>query len=227
MIRKVALKAGVFALLVLVVVNAYFALSHLKQLQRLAALTIESSQIQANVAAVLKDLTDMETGQRGYLLTADDSYLQPYNDAKSKIGAELAMLREQLSTRSDRSVATLSQLESLATSKQDEIERSINLRQQGYRRRAFRLIDSNEGMEYMAQARTLLSSLSAEEAGISRQSTKRERIKGAAFSRRPSPLICSCLRSPHAFSVVSGTSGRLFNRKRHTVGRNWPLVNFS
>jgi CHASE3 domain sensor protein len=181
MIRKAALKVGVFALLVLVVVNAYFALNHLKQLQRLAALTIESSQIQANVAAVLKDLTDMETGQRGYLLTADDSYLQPYNDAKSRIAADLATLREQLSTRSDRSVATLSQLESLATSKQDEIERSINLRQQGYRRRAFRLIDSNEGMQYMTQARSLLSSLSTEEAGIFASVDKERADKGRSF----------------------------------------------
>jgi hypothetical protein len=41
------------------------------------------------------------------------------------------------------------------------MERSIGLRQQGYRRRAFMLVDSNEGMEYMDQARGLLSSLSA------------------------------------------------------------------
>jgi len=181
MIRKVALKVGVFALLVLVVVNAYFALSHLKQLQKLAALTIESSQIQASVAVVLKDLTDMETGQRGYLLTADDSYLQPYNEAKSRIAADLATLREQLSTRSDRSISLLSQLESLASSKQDEIERSIHLRQQGYRRRAFRLIDSNEGMEYMTEARTILSSLSAEEAGFFQAVDKERADKGRSF----------------------------------------------
>jgi hypothetical protein len=40
------------------------------------------------------------------------------------------------------------------------MERSITLRQQGYRRRSFNLVDSNEGMEYMAKARELLSSLS-------------------------------------------------------------------
>jgi CHASE3 domain sensor protein len=166
MIRKAALRVAVFALLVLVALNAYFAFSHLKQLQKFAALEIESSQIQANIAAVLKDLTDMETGQRGFLLTSDNSYLQPYNDAKSRIAADLASLREQMGNRSDRSVSLVSQLESLANSKQDEIERSISLRQQGYRRRAFRLVDSNEGMEYMNQARVLLSSLSAEEAAI-------------------------------------------------------------
>jgi hypothetical protein len=57
----------------------------------------------------------------------------------------------------------MSQLESLAGSKQAEMERSIDLRQKGYRRRAFRLVDSNEGMEYMDRARELLSSLSMAE----------------------------------------------------------------
>ena len=32
------------------------------------------------------------------------------------------------------------------------MERSIDLRQQGYRHRAFMLVDSNEGMEYMDQS---------------------------------------------------------------------------
>ena len=44
------------------------------------------------------------------------------------------------------------------------MERSISLRQQGYRHRAFMLVGSNEGMEYMDRARGLLSSLSMEEA---------------------------------------------------------------
>src|SRR5438094_4985236 len=38
-----------------------------------------------------------------------------------------------------------------------------SLREQGYRHRAFMLVDSNEGMEYMDRARGLLSSLSVAE----------------------------------------------------------------
>ena len=57
----------------------------LKRVQKIAALTLESSAIQAELSGVLKDLTDMETGQRGYLLTGDPAYLQPYTDAKGRI----------------------------------------------------------------------------------------------------------------------------------------------
>jgi CHASE3 domain sensor protein len=164
MIRKAALQIGVPALLVFMAWNAYLAVNHLKQMQKLAGLTLESSMIKADISGVLKDLTDMETGQRGYLLTEDSSYLQPYTDAKGRIGTDFAGLRVGLANRAERERSLESQLESLANSKQAEMERSIGLRQQGYRHRAFMLVDSNEGMEYMDRARGLVSSLSMAEA---------------------------------------------------------------
>jgi CHASE3 domain sensor protein len=160
MLRKAALQVWAPALLAFMAWNAYLALNHLKQMQRIAALTLESSMIQADISGVLKDLTDMETGQRGYLLTEDPSYLQPYTDAKARIGTDFAGLRVGLANRAERERSLESQLESLANSKQAEMERSISLRQQGYRHRAFMLVNSNEGMEYMDRARGLLSSLS-------------------------------------------------------------------
>jgi CHASE3 domain sensor protein len=144
--------------------NAYLAVNHLKQMQKLAGLTLESSMIQADISGVLKDLTDMETGQRGYLLTEDPSYLQPYTNAKGRMGTDFAGLHVGLADRAERERSLESQLESLANSKQAEMERSISLRQQGYRHRAFMLVGSNEGMEYMDRARGLVSSLSTAEA---------------------------------------------------------------
>jgi len=164
-IRKAALQVGGLALLALLAWNAYLPLNHLRQMQRIAALTLESSTIQADIAGVLKDLTDMETSQRGYLLTGDTAYLQPYTDAKGRIGSDFAGLRLGLANRGERERSLESQLETLANSKQAEMERSINLRQRGYRHRAFMLVNSNEGMEYMDQARGLLSSLSVAETG--------------------------------------------------------------
>jgi CHASE3 domain sensor protein len=164
MIRKVALQVGALALLVFMAWNAYLAVNHLKQMERISALTLESSMIQADIAGVLKDLTDMETGQRGYLLTGNPAYLQPYTDAMGRIETDFAGLRVGLVNKAESARSQEAQLESLANSKQEEMERSITLRQQGYRHRAFMLVDSNEGMEYMDRARALLSSLSVAEA---------------------------------------------------------------
>ncbi len=180
MIRKALLQIGAPVLLAFMAWNAYLAVNHLKQMQHIAARTLESSTIQADISSVLKDLTDMETGQRGYLLTGNPSYLQPYTEAKGRIGTDFAGLRAGLANREESELSQESQLESLASSKQAEMERSITLRQQGYRHRAFMLVDSNEGMEYMDRARGLLSSLSVAEAN---NSARLDREKSTSLSK--------------------------------------------
>jgi CHASE3 domain sensor protein len=163
MIRKAALQIGVPALLVFIAWNAYLAVNHLQRVRKTAALTLESSAIQAKLSGVLKDLTDMETGQRGYLLTGDPAYLQPYTDAKGRIEMDFVDLRAGLSNRTQRERSLESQLESLAESKQTEMEHSISLRQQGYRLRSFKLVDTNEGKDCMDEIRRIVSSLSSAE----------------------------------------------------------------
>lgn len=163
MIRKAALQIGIPALLVFIGWNAYLAVNHLNRVQTIAALTLESSAIQAELSGVLKDMTDMETSQRGYLLTGNPAYLQPYTEAKGRIGTDFVSLRTGLASRTQREQSLESRLEALAKSKQAEIERSIGLRQQGYRHRSFMLVDTNEGKDYMDEIRRIVSSLSAAE----------------------------------------------------------------
>jgi CHASE3 domain sensor protein len=163
MIRKAVLQIGIPTLLAFVAWNAYYAVTHLKRVHAIAALTLESTAIQAALSSALKDVTDMETGQRGYLLTGDPAYLQPYTDAKGRIEMDFDKLRAGLSRRTQREQSQESRLESLAKSKQAEMESSINLRQRGYRHRSFKLVDTNEGKDYMDEIRGITSSLSAAE----------------------------------------------------------------
>jgi CHASE3 domain sensor protein len=163
MIRRIAVQIGILVLLAFIVCNAYFSVGYLNRMQNIATLTLESSGIQAELSSVLRDLTDMETGQRGYLLTDSPSYLQPYNDAKGRIESDFSDLRAGLAKRTQTDQSLEPQLETLAKSKQAEMERSISLRQQGYRLRSFKLVDTNEGEEYMDEVRRLVSSLSSME----------------------------------------------------------------
>jgi methyl-accepting chemotaxis protein len=99
-IRRATLKFGVPALLLCMALNAYLAIDHLRQMRNMDALTVQSSKTQATISGVLADLTNMETSQRGYLLTGDQSYLQPYSTGNGKLGTELANLQRQLASRS-------------------------------------------------------------------------------------------------------------------------------
>jgi CHASE3 domain sensor protein len=188
MIRKAALQIGVPALLAFIAWNAYLAVDHLRRVQKSAALTLESSSIQAKLSGVLKDATDMETGQRGYLLTGNPEYLQPYTDAKGRIETDFVSLRAGLARRTQREQSQESQLESLARSKQGEIERSVSLRQQGYRRRSFMLVNTDEGKDYMDEIRRIVSSLSAAE---SSNFAALDRVRMAALKSALSVTIIS------------------------------------
>lgn len=163
MIRKATLQIGISVLLVCMVLNAYLAVDHLRQMRNFDTLTIENSKMQATISGVLADLTDMETSQRGYLLTGDQSYLQPYNTAKDRIGTDFADLRMQLAGRSQDEQSMEAQLESLSKLKHAEMERTIDLRQRGYRHRSFMLVNTNEGKGYMDDLSRVAASLSSAE----------------------------------------------------------------
>jgi CHASE3 domain sensor protein len=172
--------------------NAYLAIHRLSQIRKSAALTMGSSIIQADISGVLQDLTDMETGQRGYLLTGDPAYLKPYAEGKNRIETHFASLRSGLADRTERERSMESRLESGASSKQAEMERSISLRQQGYRRRAFKVVDTNEGRDYMDGARNLVASLSSAESSSFARFEK-ERTAGLSKALSETIIANSCL----------------------------------
>ncbi len=163
MIRKIALQIGFPALLVLIAWSAYLAVGHFKRMHTASTMTLESSAIQADLSAILKDLTDMETGERGYLLTDDPAYLQPYTDSKTKIESDFTGLRAKFATRTQEQQSLEAKLESLAQSKQAEMEHAIDLRRRGFRLRSFKLVATNEGKGYMDEIRRLEASLSSAE----------------------------------------------------------------
>lgn len=49
-------------------------------------------EVKEELSAVLRLVVDAETGQRGYLITDDPVYLEPYQEATSQIDARLARL---------------------------------------------------------------------------------------------------------------------------------------
>jgi CHASE3 domain sensor protein len=212
MMKKIVQAVLTVTLLLFAALNAYLALKDVLQTQKMVAQTTQTSTLQADISTVLKDLTDMETGQRGYLLTGDDSYLQPYTEANARIAADLANLRTGLAQRPESEQSLQPEIESLAKSKQAEMGRSISWRQRGYRHRAFMLVNSNEGQQYMEKARTLLSSLSATE-NNNFERFERERNAGAQQALTETIAASSCL------LIVTGCLVAFIRRQSQTRER--------
>jgi CHASE3 domain sensor protein len=212
MMKRIVLAVLTVTLLLFAALNAYLALNDVVHMQKIVAQTTQTSTLRADISSVLKDLTDMETGQRGYLLTGDDSYLQPYAAASAHIPNDLVKLRTGLAQRPQSERALEPEIDSLAKSKQAEMERSISFRQRGYRHRAFMLVNSNEGREYMEKARALLSSLSATES-INFETLERERNAGAKQALTETVAASSCL------LIVTGCLVAFIRRQSQTRER--------
>jgi methyl-accepting chemotaxis protein WspA len=101
---------------------------------------------------------DLETGQRGFLITNDRRYLQPFNEAK----ARLAGVQTRLATLTEGTPARrqiVNSLIELAAAKQRVVEQTIQLnRQQGFEA-AKALVLQNTGKELMDQIRAAVAAL--------------------------------------------------------------------
>ena len=152
---KTILATGAGLLLVVGAATLYVAIQS-TEADRLVARTYEVRQ---GAAVLLSDLKDAETGQRGFLLTSDEKYLEPFHQAERSIPSRLSQLLEHVSTDQQQQ-KILNNVRSLAGNKLDELRRTIALAQQGKRDQALALVRSDLGMELMDNIRTELDRFS-------------------------------------------------------------------
>src|SRR3954462_3327723 len=172
MMRKAAVLIGISLLLVLIIAAASSNARNFKRVQANEGLKQQAAELRDQISAVEMNLLDVEASQRGYLLTGDTSYLERYNAATQQLAAHFATLRSELATRPDDERAAESQLQALTQAKLAEAQETIHLRQQGYRHRAFGIVDSNRGKQLMDEARQRVNAIVAAEAERSSQYTQ-------------------------------------------------------
>src|SRR5271168_4497994 len=86
-----------------------------------------SHQVQTELAILLSTMKDAETGQRGYLLTGNDSYLEPYEAALRAIKGTFAEAR-RLTIDNPRQQHRLDAISPLIDGKLAELKETIDLR---------------------------------------------------------------------------------------------------
>ena len=90
----------------------------------------QAARIRSSLNRVLQEVLDAETGSRGYLLTGDPRYLEPYNAAVAQIGQKLDGLREIYTPAADE-FNTLALLSRSVQRKLAEMDLSVRMRNQG------------------------------------------------------------------------------------------------
>lgn len=123
--NKLIAAFGVILLIQLLVSGLTY--SNIFRLSANDKMVIHTEEVMHNLDNLFSDLKDAETGQRGYIITGVNSYLNPYNTALNNISLHVAALR-QLTADNPGQQTQLDKLEPLITTKLAVLKETIDLR---------------------------------------------------------------------------------------------------
>lgn len=111
---------------------------------------------------ILSLAKDAETGQRGFLLTGEESYLEPYRNAKAELPEAFRQARALVSGDSVQQ-QRLAMLEQTANDKLEELAHTIDLRSRGEASASLAVVRTDRGKALMDRIRSLVATISAAE----------------------------------------------------------------
>jgi len=118
-------------------------------------------EVRRQASELMLSVVDAETGQRGYLLTRDPTYLVPYDRAIASMDSTFLRLRGLVGSNPSQQ-SQLDALEPSLVAKREEMARTIDLTSSGDIAGAMALLGSNEGKTLMETIRTTLRDFVAE-----------------------------------------------------------------
>ncbi|MCZ8255104.1 MAG: CHASE3 domain-containing protein, partial [Polaromonas sp.] len=122
---------------------------------------IEEAQLtRGAINKLLQHVLDAETGQRGYLLTGDSRYLEPYNTALADIDQNLDVLR-QLFTPYREQLTEFGQMSRHVSRKLAEMDLSVRMRKEGNEDAWKFVLTTDVGKEHMDAIREQAGKLAA------------------------------------------------------------------
>ena len=123
---------------------------------------IHTYQDLVTLETVISELKDAETGQRGYLLTSDELYLQPYYFAL-KILPDLLQELMFLIADNPRQQQSLIELNTLVDQKLAKLDQTIVTQRLGKTEAALAMIRTSQGRTIMDQIRSVVKQMRQEE----------------------------------------------------------------
>jgi signal transduction histidine kinase/CheY-like chemotaxis protein len=196
------------ALLVLMLSMGALLASYLSgQMRENRAMVSQGLRVGQLARAVLSDVQDAETGQRGYLITGREVYLAPYTAAILSLPGNMARLRSL--AQSEPSLASrLSLLETLVGSKMAEMARTISAARAEGLDAARTAVQTDLGRATMDAIRRAVGEVLAEQDGrVARRVAEAEATENVVFF---GAVIGTAL----AVVVLLGGALLLFQRNR-------------
>ena len=139
-----------------------------------------STDVVRAATATMQLLTDAETAERGYLITDDPAYLEPYQKARHDLPSELDALDSQAADTPDLAEPAR-RIRELANLKIAHMESVIDADRRGDDAAAVALVQNGEGKQYMDELRTELTRITDSSASALSENRDTERNMGNLF----------------------------------------------
>ncbi|HEY1913358.1 MAG TPA: response regulator [Vicinamibacterales bacterium] len=156
---------GLIAAVLAVGLIAFFTYRSLQSREEANARVGHTLEVQRLLQAALSSVKDAETGQRGFLLTGEERYLEPYTTAKTALPAELLSLRGLTSDNTSQK-QRLDTLDGLVAEKIEELNHTVELQRAGSAEAALAVVRNDRGKSAMDRIRTLVGDMEAEESSL-------------------------------------------------------------
>ncbi len=144
----VLLFCGLVALLCIVGASLWLAQRSDSDFETMVA----NRQLRIAASDILSLVQDAETGQRGYIISENAEFLEPYNSAASQFQEKLSRFDNLLGERDD----VRQKIDTVLHAKMDELHQTVALAQKGDFAQAREIIKNRRGKVLMDQARTNL-----------------------------------------------------------------------
>jgi len=149
------------ASVILVTLNILSYWSFIKQKEATERVAQSRLTLQ-KLEAIFSSVKDAETGQRGYLLTGQESYLKPYQIAIQSIDPQIQQLKTVIVANPEQQ-QQLTTLRGLIAQKLAELQQTIDLSKNQQFDAAISVVSSNRGQQLMDQIRNLIQQMQGEE----------------------------------------------------------------
>lgn len=176
--KRITLGFGLGALLLFLV--SFMSYRSTRQLVDATRVRQQTQEVLRTVGALTEALVDLETGQRGYVVTGEDPYLEPYRSGILRIEALKQDLR-RLTADSPTQQARLERFEPIVKQRIAIVEKVIAARREQGFEVARQMLMTGHGKDLMDQARQVLGDVTVEEDTLlkARELTAAEHVDAA------------------------------------------------
>jgi methyl-accepting chemotaxis protein len=202
-----------FVLMATIGILAYRSINTLSDTSKLVAHT---HLVLEHIDDVFSALQDAEIGGRGFIITGDESFLKPYQNAEIKIVSLVSDLRE-LTADNPSQQKRIAQAEPIILAKLSLIKRYIEMRKSRDVEKVTKLVQTGVGQKFMDDLRNIFVDMEREERILLKQ--RAAEVEAAVHTSNVTitlgTLICLLIVSAAGIIITRSLTGQIGAAVQH------------